>query len=301
MICKKCKKEIVEGSEFCSYCGCKINNEDTVTNRKNTKGKQNSKRKFYCLILAIIIVILIILASIYILISNKKDINNDNSSQNEYIQQNSITQENVENTTEIVELGNIKLITTTDNSTKKNSLIEYLQDEEWVQDNLILKKNVFGDAIVSDDQQAIKYNIINDKMIITYTRYQGSGDGMRCSILTFNDGKVNITRFEEGTNRYTDYVINKEKNILYTYYTFMGYTLYQIFGINEDSIGIIGYLEMDDYIEPESGNRILKYRFNEEEINKLKYEELKNQYIVENNNAENKFVTLFEGTNYIEE
>lgn len=209
-----------------------------------------------------------------------------------------------ENTTETVdteELGNIKLTTTTDNSTKKNNLMEYLQDEEWVQDNLILKKNVFGDAIASDDQQAIKYNIINDNMIITYTRYQGSGDGMRCSILTFNDGKVNITRFEEGTNRYTDYVINKEKNILYTYYTFMGHTLYQIFGINENNIGIIGYLEMDDYVDHESGNRILKYRFNGEEIDKERYEKFKSQYIVENDNDENKFETLFRGYNFIEE
>ena len=222
----------------------------------------------------------------------------------EYINQQNGTDTKKENTTETVdteELGDIKLITTTDNSTKKNSLIEYLQDDEWVQDNLILKENVFGDVIVSNDQQAIKYNIINDNMIITYTNYQGSGDGMRCSILTFKDGKVYTTRFEEATNRYTSYTINKDKNILYTYYTFMGQTIYKIFEIKEDSIGIIGSLEMDDYIDSETKERTLKYRFNGEEIDKGRYEELKSQYIVENDNDENKFETLFMGYNYIEE
>lgn len=209
-----------------------------------------------------------------------------------------------ENTTEIVdteELGNIKLTTTTDSSIKKNTLMEYLQDDEWVQNNLILKENVFGDVIVSNDQQAVKYNVINDNMIITYTNYQGSGDGARCSILTFKDGKVYITRFEEATNRYTSYTINKDNNILYTYYTFMGQTIYRIFTIKENGVEIIGSLEMDDYVEHESGNRILKYRFNGEEIDKERYEELKSQYIVENNNNEKKFETLFRGDNYIEE
>ena len=207
-------------------------------------------------------------------------------------------------TTEIVdteELGDIKLITTTNNSYKKNSLIEYLQDNEWVQDNLILKKNVFGEVIGSNEQQAVKYNVINDNMIITYTNYQGSGDGARCSILTYKDGKVNITRFEEGTTRYTYYTINKDNNILYSYHSFMGYTLYRIFKIKENGVEIIGSLEMDDYVDQESGNRILKYRFNKEEINKERYEELKSQYIVENDNNENKFETLFMGYNYREE
>lgn len=209
-----------------------------------------------------------------------------------------------DNTTEIVdteEFGNIKLTTTTDSLIKKNTLMEYLQDNEWVQDNLILKKNVFGDVIASNNQQAVKYNVINDNMIITYTNYQGSGDGARCSILTFRDGKVNITRFEEGTTRYTSYTINKDNNILYSYHSFMGYTLYRIFKIKENGVEIIGSLEMDDYVDQESGNRILKYRFNKEEINKERYEELKSQYIVENDNNENKFETLFMGYNYREE
>ena len=222
----------------------------------------------------------------------------------EYINQQNGTDIKKENTTEIVdteELGNIKLTTTTDSSIKKNTLMEYLQDNEWVQDNLILKKNVFGDVIVSNDQQAVKYNVINDNMIITYTNYQGGGDGARCSILTFRDGKVNITRFEEGTTRYTSYTINKDNNILYSYHSFMGYTLYRIFEIKENGVEIIGSLEMDDYVDHESGNRILKYRFNEEEIDKERYEEIKSQYIVENDNDENKFETLFMGYNYIEE
>lgn len=224
----------------------------------------------------------------------------------EYINQQEGTdnQEETENTTEVVdteELGDIKLTTTTDNSIKKNTLMEYLQDDEWVQDNLILKENVFGDVIVSNDQQAVKYNVINDNMIITYTNYQGSGDGMRCSILTFKDGKVYITRFEEATNRYTSYTINKDNNILYTYYTFMGQTIYRIFTIKENGVEIVGSLEMDDYVDHESENRILKYRFNGEEVDKEKYEKLKSQYIVENNNNENKFETLFRGDNYIEE
>lgn len=50
MYCSKCGKEVVEGSEFCSYCGAKLNNnERNFLEKEHINREQNSipKRKIW--------------------------------------------------------------------------------------------------------------------------------------------------------------------------------------------------------------------------------------------------------------
>lgn len=59
MICKKCGKEISEGSQFCTYCGEKVEEEKERGQNDSREKKIPKKRKMFKIILCLIIVIVI--------------------------------------------------------------------------------------------------------------------------------------------------------------------------------------------------------------------------------------------------
>ena len=271
MRCTNCKKEVIEGSEFCSHCGSKINNEDNMTNRKNTNGEENSKskRKFYGLILAIIIVILIILGSIYIVTTNKKGSNNDNSSQNEYIQQNSITKEEIE-----------------------NLFIRNLSDEEWVKENLFIKKDYFGDDVTVYTKQNVSIAKANDYVRIAVIEYEQPFT-RNCKVLTYKDGNIQINDLQ---NSRDGYILDTEKNILYQYFQDMGSIGYNIYLVTENGVEKICYISAHYTGLTDEGDMILEdFKKDDVSITESEFDNIKKQYINENLSEDE----IFESINHL--
>ena len=78
MHCTNCKKEVVEGSEFCPYCGTKLNNEVKTLDKTTEEVEQKIKQKKKIgkgLIIVIICCIVLITSAVYFTII----VDNDNS------------------------------------------------------------------------------------------------------------------------------------------------------------------------------------------------------------------------------
>ena len=78
MHCTNCKKEVVEGSEFCPYCGTKLNNEVKTLDKTTEEVEQKIKQKKKIgkgLIIVIICCIALITSAVYftVIIDNSSD------------------------------------------------------------------------------------------------------------------------------------------------------------------------------------------------------------------------------------
>lgn len=125
MHCTNCKKEVVEGSEFCSYCGSKINNEVKTLDKTTEEIEQKIKQKKKIgkgLIIVIICCIALITSAVYFTII----VDNDNSNDLENIskqEDNNTKQENMENLEK--EIPEDRKVTVRFIETGKNDSVEY--------------------------------------------------------------------------------------------------------------------------------------------------------------------------------
>ena len=94
MYCKNCKKEVVEGSEFCPYCGNKLSSDSENLGPINYKvydiGQTNikpKKRTGKGLIIVIICCVILIASAIYIVISSNSSSKKSSSTDENIVQQ----------------------------------------------------------------------------------------------------------------------------------------------------------------------------------------------------------------------
>lgn len=81
MICPKCGKEIVDGSNFCKFCGFKLNieNLDQVVSNKY-QNRESEKKKKNIIIATLVVVIIIIAITGFLLVSGVFDNSENNGS-----------------------------------------------------------------------------------------------------------------------------------------------------------------------------------------------------------------------------
>ena len=89
MKCKKCRKKIIEGSNFCTYCGTEVEKNLDVKDTKQKEEKNVLNRKKKKLMLIVIIGIIILSVTLLIFLNNRKTIeemqNSDNSKKETYV------------------------------------------------------------------------------------------------------------------------------------------------------------------------------------------------------------------------
>lgn len=89
MKCKKCRKELIEESNFCTYCGTEVEKNLDVKDTKQKEEKNVLNRKKKKLMLIVIIGIIILSVTLLIFLNNRKTIeemqNSDNSKKETYV------------------------------------------------------------------------------------------------------------------------------------------------------------------------------------------------------------------------
>lgn len=89
MKCKKCRKKLIEGSNFCTYCGTEVEKNLDVKDTKQKEEKNVLNRKKKKLMLIVIIGIIILSVTLLIFLNNRKTIeemqNSDNSKKETYV------------------------------------------------------------------------------------------------------------------------------------------------------------------------------------------------------------------------
>ena len=74
MKCKKCRKKLIEGSNFCTYCGTEVEKNLDVKDTKQKEEKNVLNRKKKKLMLIVIIGIIILSVTLLIFLNNRKTI-----------------------------------------------------------------------------------------------------------------------------------------------------------------------------------------------------------------------------------
>lgn len=276
-ICSSCKKKIPDGSEFCPYCGADLKEIPVSSNMidgKNNNYIQDSKTvkqptsKKTIIIIIVIIGIGIAVASYNVWNIYKKANNKLNSftdKLNISSEKNTVKEENKINKDEV-----------------KKTYKEVLNDKDWVKKNLYISKNYFGETISSNKKQTIKYAIIDDDTFtipvgIAITEYTGDGDCNRCTILTYENGKVKTKIVD--TDR-VSYSIDKDKKLLFAGSARMGTQRLTVYTINDKGVKKKEVLEEIEEID-ENADFYYKYYLNDEEITKSKYLKIYGDYIPE--------------------
>ena len=257
MRCNKCGKELVEGSEFCSYCGSKINNEDTLSDKKYIdKNKILKPKEKICGLTLVIIIIIIIVCSIYIVITkDNKNINN-NSSEDEYIQPNNITKKDIDNT-----------------------FTKYLSNYEWVKENIYIKKDYFGEDVPVYAKQNVSIAKANDYVRIAIIEYEQTFT-KNCKVLVYKDGNIQIKDLQNSRNTY---ILDTEKNTLYQYFQDMSSIGYNIYFVTENGVEKICYISAHYTGVTDEGDMILEdFKKDGASITESEFNNIKQQYINEN-------------------
>lgn len=228
----------------------------------------NLKEKLGGLILVIIIVTLIIASSVYIVITNNNKSNN-NFSEKEYIQQNSVTKEDIENV-----------------------FMQNLSDEEWVKENLYIKKDYFGDEVPVYAKQNVSIAKANDYVRIALIEYEQpyTRNG---KVLIYKDGNIQVQDLQ---NSRDGYLLDTEKNILYQYFQDMSSIGYSIYSISDNGAEKICYISAHYTGLTDEGNMILDdYKKDDVSITEEEFNNIKQQYINENINEDE----IFENIDYL--
>lgn len=186
MHCKKCKKEIPECSGFCPHCGAKI---------KKKKMQHNSKY----LISVLVVCFIAIAVAIVIIKRPEKNVTFNN---------NILGENNIKSNEENEE--------SKENEENKKVYEEYLENMQWLKENLYIDSNKYGSYISAEDIQKIKYYVYteeknNKSRCIVFTELESKILCM-CSILDYENGYVKVYNSDvyEGS-----YGINPDKKIIY--------------------------------------------------------------------------------------
>ncbi len=230
----------------------------------------NLREKLDGLILVIIIVILIIASAVYIVITNNSKNNNiNNNALNKNIEENNITKEDIENT-----------------------FTKYLSNEEWVKENLYIKKDYFGDEVAVYAKQDVSIATANDYVRIAIIEYEQSYT-RNGKVLIYKDGNIQVQDLQ---NSRDGYLLDTEKNILYQYFQHMGEIRYTIYSINENGAEKVCSLSAHETGVTDNGEMILEdYKKDDVSITEEEFNNIKQQYINENLNEDE----IFENINYL--
>lgn len=268
MYCKKCGKKLPEDSAFCVYCGTKIEEDENFSKNitiKAPKGinkdiKQNEKtnfnnnsdvRKHYLtfnvlLIVGILIIIIGVNITFYInnniTKSNNTTKNSNLSEENMHSVYNENESENLENNS-VIEETNETNINNMDslnvNESNKNEWInqnfrEYLNDDKWVGENLYLHNRTHY-----PDSQVFGFTQLSDTIGVANIIFHDEIKTRQLLILTYKNGGIEISCLDDyGENGSYDVTINhivdKEKNIIVSYYSYRGVEEYNIFKLTDN-------------------------------------------------------------------
>ena len=222
------------------------------------------------LILVIIIVILIIASAVYIVITNNSKNNNiNNNALNKNIEENNITKEDIENT-----------------------FTKYLSNEEWVKENLYIRKDYFGDEVAVYANQDISIAKANDYVRIAIIEYEQLYT-RNAKVLIYKDGNIQVQDLQ---NSRDGYLLDTEKNILYQYFQHMGEIRYTIYSINENGAEKICCLSAHETGVADNGDMILEdFKKDDVSITEEEFNNIKQQYINENLSEDG----IFENINHL--
>ena len=280
-ICNNCKKEIPEESDFCPYCGYNLKDNIPSTDVENdsiayeneieTTTKPPMKSK-------VVIIIMVIVGIVTIAFYNawkiyKKANNSLNSFNNQLSEINDNKKEEQEEKKEESKIDKDEI---------KKKYKDLLNDKEWVKKNLYISKNYFGEKISSNKKQYIEYAIFDDDKFtvpvgVVVTIYDGEGDCNRCTILTYENGKVKTKIVD--TDRVT-FSVDKKKKLLFAGFAKMGAEKLTVYSVNDKEVKKKDVLEKIEEID-ENAELYYTYFINDKEVSKSKYFKLYEEYVPE--------------------
>lgn len=146
-----------------------------------------------------------------------------------------------------------------------------LKDEEWVNNNLKLQKNCFGEDVVSDEQELTFAKFGKDKAIVCTYSYGSENFGIAATVVYYKDGKVytvgNPSVQEPYHPGHSGFSYDFEKEAMISHYMHMGYygqTVYKYHDGSFEKLADYEWAEFDDqgnFIENESGDPQADYTF----------------------------------------
>ena len=160
------------------------------------------------------------------------------------------------------------------NEVALKAIREALKDEEFINKNLRLQKNCFGEEIGSGDQEITFAKFGEDKAIVKAYSYESDTFGTALTVVYYKDGQVltagNPSVEEPYHPGHSGFSVDFDNEKILVHYMHMGYyanTLYKY----EDGVFVLvsnyEWAEFDDqgnYLESASGEPLADYNFSTE-------------------------------------
>lgn len=162
---------------------------------------------------------------------------------------------------------------------------EKLSDEDWVKNNLYMKKDCFGKNISVDTRQFPRFVKVNEEgfntpIVIVYTECAANSSN-QCYVLTYNDGEVEVKVLNESSNHlsHTQYDLNIRKKELYKSTKYTESETYEIYNITDKGLAISHTLKMK--IQTVNSQQIKYYYDNNKEISAQEYNNIKEEHSIQ--------------------
>lgn len=153
---------------------------------------------------------------------------------------------------------------------KLSAIREALKNEEWVNENLKMKKDCFGDEITGS-QGVTFVKLSDDRVLVQALSYDSDAFGVALSVVYYKDGKVmaySYPKLDEPLHPgHIGFGVDVDKQILVSYFMHMGFYEDILYTIGENEIADFAHFagaEMDEegnIRETESGDTLVDYSF----------------------------------------
>ena len=251
-ICEKCKNEIPIGSEYCPYCGNQtIKKKEKVINHSNV-----IKIPFTKLVIGIVVIVLVIITIVVLnFMKNKKSISNSERNMNTQNTTTNISNESNKN-------NNVSNFNVNEDIISKEFKL-YLSNQEWVEDNLYLKTDYFGDEIDVTQKQKISYCQVSSTMAFVIMEVEEPFT-RECFVLNYENNTISVKNLDDEKSR-DGYSVDLEKETITKIHIKMGSYIYDIYNFKDNNISKICTL---DYYDGDLNPNEEYYKCNDKDISK---------------------------------
>lgn len=242
------------------------------------------------LIIIIVVVICVLMLVLVILQNQLRENKNINT-----VQVNSVTQ-NLDNTYQITENTNTQTNNLNENNSEKNVndntennqgtsnpnevFKNKLLDEDWIRENIYVKKSCFGSTISEDKKQNVYYVKIDGlatPVVLVYSDASASSS-IQCFVLTYDNGDIKVTPLEDvGHDGHVSYGVNASQKVVYSKSSYDGEEIDTVYDLNETGATKIYTLKIKPNLETGDST----YYINDRQVLKDEYDNLNSQYMLE--------------------
>ena len=132
------------------------------------------------------------------------------------------------------------------------SILNILEDEQWIRENVYMKKTCFGEEFTGN--QELTYEILRDDLALVQAfSYDDNGFGVQIFLIGYKDGKVQVISCPEDEPAHPGhggFGVDKDNLILVNYWMHQGslkYTAYKIDNLSLTEIDSITFDSDDEY------------------------------------------------------